>query len=141
MKEKLQADMKEAMKAKDQMVVLTLRGLIAEIKKQEIDTKTTLNEEQVLAIIQKEIKKRRDTLKFAQEGGRQDLVDQTNREMSILSKYLGEQISEDKLREIIIGLVKSGADNVGKIMGALNKDHKGKFDGRLASELAKQALG
>ena len=141
MKEKLQADMKEAMKAKDQMVVLTLRGLIAEIKKQEIDTKTALNEEQVLAIIQKEIKKRRDTLKFAQDGGRQDLVDQTNREMAILSKYLGEQFSEDKLREIIFALVKGGADNVGKIMGSLNKEHKGKFDGRLASELAKQALG
>lgn len=141
MKEKLQADMKEAMKNKDQTVVLTLRGVIAEVKKQEIDTKTTMNEEQVLGVIQKEIKKRRDTLKFAQDAGRQDMVEQTNLEIAILSKYLGEQISEEKLKEMIAGLIKGGADNVGKIMGALNKDHKGKFDGRLASEIAKQCLG
>ena len=133
--------MKEAMKNKDQTVVLTLRGVIAEVKKQEIDTKTTMNEEQVLGVIQKEIKKRRDTLKFAQDAGRQDMVEQTNLEIAILSKYLGEQISEEKLKEMIAGLIKGGADNVGKIMGALNKDHKGKFDGRLASEIAKQCLG
>ncbi len=141
MKETLQNDLKTAMKAREQLVVTTIRGVIAEIKKTEIDTKTELDEGKIIALIQKEVKKRRDTIKFAKEGGRDDMIEQNETEIKILTKYLGEQLSEDELKNIISGLVNDGADNIGKIMGALNKDHKGKFDGRLASEMIKEALG
>ena len=141
MKEKIQELTKAAMREKDQHRVVTLRGLLSEIKRIEIDTRTELPEAECIGIVQKEIKKRRDTIKFAEDGGRQDLIDQNNKEIAILQSFLGEQISEEKLRELIQGLIAGGADNLGKIMGGLNKDYKGKFEGKVASELAKQLLG
>ncbi len=141
MKEKLQDQIKTAMKEKDQHRLVTLRGLMSEIKRVEIDTREELTEEGCINIVQKEIKKRRDTIKFAEDGGRQDLVEQNNKEIALLQGFLGEQLSEEKLRELIKGLIAGGADNLGKIMGGLNKEHKGKFEGKTASEIAKQMLG
>lgn len=140
-KEKLQDQIKSAMREKNQHLLVTLRGLHAAIKQIEIDTREEVSEEGCIAIVQKEVKKRRDTIKFAEDAGRQDMIDQNNQEIAILQGFLGEQLSEDKLRELISGLIAGGADNLGKIMGGLNKDHKGKFEGKVASEIAKQLLG
>lgn len=139
-KSKIQEDCKTAMKARDQEKVVTLRGLIAEIKKVEIDTRKELDPEGVINVLQKEIKKRRDALQFAEQAKREDLINQNNNELALIQGYLGEQYSEEKLRELIKGLIAGGADSVGKIMGVLNKDHKGKFEGRVASDLAKSLL-
>ncbi len=141
MKAKIQEDVKAAMKAQDTLKRDTLRGWMSEIKLAEINSQTTLSDEQCLAIAQKEIKKRRDAIDFAKQGGREDIVTQNETEIKILQGYLGEQLSEAKLREVITGLISGGADNIGKIMGALNKDYKGKFEGKSASEIAKQLLG
>lgn len=140
-KSKIQEDCKTAMKAREQEKVVTLRGLISEIKKIEIDTRKELDPDGVVNVLQKEIKKRKDALQFAEQAKRDDLISQNKNEMALIQSYLGEQYSEDKLRELITSLMASGADSVGKIMGTLNKDHKGKFDGRMASELAKTLLG
>lgn len=141
MKAKLQEDLKTAMKARDQLTVNTLRGLSAEIKKEEIDTQKQVDDARFVALVQKEVKKRRDAIEFAKNANRTDLVEQNEAEVKILQKYLGDQISEEKLRELISGLIAGGADNIGKIMGALNKDYKGKFEGKIASEIAKGLLG
>lgn len=139
-KNKIQEDVKAAMRAKDMPRLTTLRGLVSEIKKIEIDTRKDLDEAGVIAVLQKEIKKRRDALEFAENAKREDLISQNKSEIQLIQAYLGEQFSEDKLKEIIGGLIASGADNLGKIMGELNKAHKGKFEGKLASELAKSLL-
>jgi uncharacterized protein YqeY len=141
MKEKLQSDMKEAMKARDQLRLATVRGVISEIKLAEINSRETLGEEQCVAIVQKEIKKRRDALEFAQKAARAEMIEQNEAEIKILQGYLGEQLTEAQLRELINKLIAEGADNVGKIMGSLSKTHKGKFEGKSASEIAKQILG
>lgn len=141
MKEKLQEDIKAAMKARNQELVTILRQLMSEFKRVEVDTRQELSEEAAIGIVQKEIKKRRDALDFAQKASRADLVAQNEKEIAVLQGYLGEQLSEDKLRELIAGLIAGGADNVGKIMGALNKEHKGKFEGKIASDIAKELLG
>lgn len=141
LKPQLQEDIKTAMRAKDQHTLVTLRGLSAAIKQVEVDTREELNDEKIISIIQKEVKKRRDTISFAEQQSRQEIVDQNKQEIALLQKYLGEQLSEEQLKTIIEGAVAAGADNLGKIMGALNKDHKGKFDGKVASELAKACLG
>lgn len=147
MKEKIQEDVKVAMRAKDQLTLNTLRGLLSEFKLAEINSRTeghasdtALTEEQCVVVLQKEVKKRRDAIEFAQKGGRADIVTQNETEIKILQKYLGEQMGPDQLKSLIQKLVTEGADNVGKIMGALNKDHKGKFEGKAASEIAKQVL-
>lgn len=140
MKIKIQEDIKVAMKARDQKKLDTLRMVMSEIKRVEIDTRKDLDEAGVLSVLQKEIKKRKDSLDFARQAQRQDLIEQNEYEIALIQSYLGEQYSTDKLRAMIKELVANGNDNIGKIMGALNKDHKGKFDGRLASDLAKEVL-
>ena len=139
-KEKVTEDMKAAMKARDQLLLNTVRGLLSELKKEEIDTRTELTDEKCITIIQREVKKRRDALEFAKTAARDDLIQQNEAEMKILQGYLGDQLSEEKLREIIQQSISSGADSIGKIMGALNKDYKGKFDGKTASNLIKTLL-
>ena len=141
MKAKIQEDIKTAMKARDQIRLDTLRGVLSEIKLLEIDKQTELNEEQFIQIVRKEMKKRRDAIEFAQKAARQDLIDKNEAELKILEPYLGDQLSEAQLRELITAAIGGGADNIGKIMGALNKDHKGKFDGKAASTIAKELLG
>lgn len=139
-KAKLQEDIKTAMKARDQVRLTNLRGLSSAIKQVEVDTRQELDDAAVLSIFQKEIKKRRDALQFAEDAKREDLIAQNKTEIALIQGYMGEQLSEDKLREMISQLIASGSDNLGKIMGELNKTHKGKFDGKQASELAKTLL-
>ena len=141
MKAKLQDDIKIAMKARNSGLLLILRSLQAALKQVEIDTRKELTDADCATILQKEIKKRRDALEFAEKANRDDLIEQNKHEITILQGYLGEQYSDDKIRELIKALIAGGADNIGKVMGGLNKDHKGKFDGKRANELAKEILG
>lgn len=140
MKAKIQEDLKLAMRAQDKHRVTTLRGLISEIKRVEIDTRKELTQDDILNILQKEIKKRREAIEFAQKGDRQDLVDQNKDELEIIFSYVGKPLNDDELRSIIADIVKNGASALGQIMGELNKNHKGKFDGKLASSIAKELL-
>lgn len=137
---KLREDIKSAMKARESEKLGVLRLLNAAVKQVEIDTRKELKEEDVLSILQKEVKKRRDSLKFAKEAKREDLVSQNLSELEIIQAYLGEELSEKKLEELINKLVAEGANNIGAIMGALNREHKGLFDGKLASSIAKSKL-
>lgn len=139
-KNKINALLKESMKARDQATVTTLRGLTAAIKQFEVDTRTEADEEKVVSIVQKEIKMRRDAIGFAKEQGREDLLTQNESEVALLQKFLGEQLSEEQLTNLIKEAIAGGANNLGAIMGLLNKSHKGKFEGKIASELAKTLL-
>lgn len=139
-KNKINTILKEAMKARDQATVTTLRGLTAAIKQFEVDTRTEADEEKVVSIVQKEIKMRRDAIGFAKEQGREDLLTQNETEVALLQQFLGEQLSEVQLTNLIKEAIAGGANNLGAIMGMLNKSHKGKFEGKIASELAKTLL-
>ncbi len=140
-KAKVQEDIKEAMKARDQHRLETLRGLLSELKKVEIDTRADLTDEQAMQVLQREIKKLRDAIDFAKNAGRDEMIEKNTAEVAIVQKYLPEQLSAEELKALISSLVAGGADSMGKIMGELNKTHKGKFEGKMASELAKGLLG
>lgn len=139
-KAKIIEDVKVAMKARDSKNLTTLRGLVSEIKKVEIDTRKDLDDAGVIAILQKEIKKRRDTIEFAKQAGRVEMVQDNEQEIKLIQNYLGAQLSEEKLKEIITKIIASGVSNIGQIMGALNKDYKGQFEGKVASGIAKDLL-
>jgi len=140
LRKKVEEDVKAAMKARDTVRLNTVRGLLSEMKKEEIDTRQELTEDRSISIVQRELKKRKDAIDFAKTAGRAELIEQNEIEIAILQSYLGEQMSGDELQNLISTLVKEGNDSIGKLMAALNKDYKGRFDGRLASELAKSAL-
>lgn len=141
LRSQIQEDVKAAMKARDQLRVDTVRGLFAEIRKQEIDTKAELDDNAVTGVVQREVKKRREALEYAEKLDRAELVTQNRAELEILQAYLGQPLTDDELRALISKLREGGADSLGKIMGELNKDYKGRFDGKKASELAKSVLG
>ena len=138
---KIQNDVKEAMKAREQHKLDTLRGLMSELKRYEIDQRADLTDEICINILQKEIKKRRDALEFAKTAGRAELVSQNEVEINLLQSYLGKQLDSTELATLIRELIAAGHDNVGKIMGALNQNYKGQFEGKVASQLVKEILG
>jgi len=140
-KAKLEEDIKTAMKAREKEKLVTLRGISAALKQVEVDSRKELTDDDVLTIINKELKKRRDSIGFAKDAGREDLVDQGEAEIKIIQAYVGEEISEEKLKELIQELVDGGANNIGAVMGGLNQKYKGRFEGKVASGLAKEILG
>ena len=98
-KEAIQEQIKAAMKAREKERLVTLRGLSAAIKQIEIDTRTDVDDSKVSDIIQKEVKKRRDALEFAEKQNRSELVQQNKSEIAVLQEFLDPQLSEEELRK------------------------------------------
>ncbi len=144
LKEKLLADMKEAMKEKDVLRKNTIQSVRGAILQQEKDTMKEVGEEQILDIIMSEIKKRKDALVDFEKGHRPDLVDAANVEMAVLQGYLPAQLSEEELtalvRETIQEVSAVSMKDMGKVMGAITPKIKGKADNSKVSSIVKQCL-
>ena len=111
MKEQLLQDLKEAMKNKDTLKKDTITMLRAAILQVEKDSQKTLNDDEICAIVAKEVKKRKESVKEYEDAGRQDIADGLKREVEILTKYLPEQLSEDEIRKMVEeAIVESGAE-------------------------------
>ena len=136
--------MKEAMKSKDSVKLGTVRGVISAVKNQEIDLKKELSEEEILTIVSREVKKRREAAVLYEKGNRPELKDKEIQEMKILQTYLPEQVSEKDLRrriqEVIAETGAEGMKDFGKIMKTLVPEFKGKADNSLIKELANEYL-
>jgi hypothetical protein len=144
LKEKLFEDLKAAMKNKDTIAKECVQMVRAAILQIEKDQKIEVDDAGVLVVINKEIKKYKDVLPDFIRGGRQDLVDQVNKKIDILTAYLPEQLSEDEVKAIIDdAITATGAvsmKDMGKVMGAVTAKTKGVADNKLVSELVKVAL-
>ncbi|MEC7785616.1 MAG: GatB/YqeY domain-containing protein [Nitrospinota bacterium] len=144
LKEKLLLDMKEAMKSKDSLKLGTVRSVIAAVKNQEIDLRKDLDEEEILAIVSREVKKRKEAANLYEKGKRPELKDKEIQEMKILQTYLPEQVSEEVLRqriqEVIAETGAEGMKDFGKIMKTLVPEFKGKADNALIKELTNKYL-
>ncbi|MGA0882253.1 MAG: GatB/YqeY domain-containing protein [Burkholderiaceae bacterium] len=148
LKDRLLEDIKQAMKAKDSLRLTTLRLVTAAIKQREVDERITLDDVQVLAILDKMVKQRRDSVSQFQAGGRQDLVDQEQSEIDILLLYLPQPLSEAEIMALIEAELASltaqgtppGPGLMGKAMAALKPHIAGRADGAVVSRLLKQKL-
>ena len=144
LKEKLLSNMKEAMKSKDSVKLGTIRSVISAVKNQEIDLKKELNEEEILTIVSREVKKRKEAAVLYEKGNRPELKNKEIQEMKILQTYLPEQVSEKDLRrriqEVIAETGAEGMQDFGKIMKILVPEFKGKADNSLIKELANEYL-
>ena len=144
LKEKLLSDMKEAMKSKDSLRLGTVRSVISAVKNQEINLKKELSEEEILTIVSREVKKRKEAAVLYEKGNRPELKDKEIQEMKILQTYLPEQVSEKDLRrriqEVIDETGAEGMKDFGKIMKTLVPEFKGKADNSLIKELANEYL-
>ena len=144
LKEQLTADMKEAMKNKEKDRLAVIRMVRGAIRQQEIDGQKELGEEDVLAVISKEVKMRRDSMEEFQKGGREDLVAKTQAEIDVLMPYLPAQLSEDEVRELVKAAVEqTGAatpKDMGKVMSVLMPKVKGRADGKMVNNIVKSFL-
>ena len=143
---KIQEDMKAALKAGDRETLQTLRGLLAQIKDERIKKRPNeLSEEDVLAVIQRAVKRRKESIELYKQGNRQDLVDKEQKEMEILQKYLPQQLSRDEIIAIVNQVIDQvGATSVkdlGKVMGPVMKQVKGRADGKEVQQIVRERLG
>tara|TARA_B100001250_G_scaffold411800_1_gene441319 strand:+ start:1130 stop:1582 length:453 start_codon:yes stop_codon:yes gene_type:complete len=134
-----------SMKKGEKEATTTLRMFSAEIKKEEIEKKAELTEEETISIVQKMIKQRKDSFSQFEQAGRDELAEKEAREISILEKFLPEQLSEEEiLQEVNQAIAESGAESMqdmGKVMGLLKNKLSGKADMGLVSIKVKESLG
>jgi uncharacterized protein YqeY len=143
-KEQLSEDIKAAMRARDSERLSTLRLVSAAIKQKEVDERVSLDDGAVLAVLEKMIKQRKDSIAQFQAGGRQDLVDKEQAELAVLAAYMPEQMSESEVAAAVVAGIAavgaSGPQDMGKVMSALKPGLAGKADMGLVSKLLKEKL-
>ena len=147
LKERLSEDLKKAMKSGDKERLETLRTLRAALLEKEIELRTTtrsLSPEDETGVLTGAAKKRKESIEQFGKGGRQDLVDQETRELSIIQEYLPQQMSRDEvvsvLQQIIDETGAQGAQDFSKVMPLAMKQLKGKTDGKMVQELVREML-
>jgi len=140
----IQEAVKSAMRNHDKEVVTTLRMAISELKKEEIDNRVTLDDAFVISILQRMIKQRKDAASQFQEANRPELADKERNEITMLSDFLPEQMSEEDLMQVvkqeIISSDASSMQDIGKVMGSLKLKLLGKADMSTVSRLVKEQL-
>ncbi len=144
LKEKLQQDLKESLKSGDSRKRMVLGMVSSAIKNKEIEKHGELTDEEVVAVISSEIKKRKDSVEQFEKGGRPELAESEKREIDILMSYMPEQMSEDQIRdEVKKTIAATGAKDVkemGKVLGVLMPKLKGQADGQTVSRIVKEEI-
>ena len=143
-KEQLQAALKEAMINKDNMRRDVIRGLLSAVKQVEVDSQKTVNAEGTIDILQKEAKKRRESIDEATKVGRTEIADQEKLELAIIETFLPTQLSRDEVKTIVQETIAqtgvTSPKEIGKLMGALMPKVKGLADGKLVNEVVRELL-
>jgi hypothetical protein len=144
LKERINEDMKTAMRARDTGRLAAIRLLLAAIKQREVDERTTLDDAGVTGIIEKMIKQRKDSISQFESAGRTDLVEQEQAEMGVLAAYMPAQLSEAEIAEQVQAAVAetgaAGPQDMGKVMAVLKGKLAGRADMTAVSALVKAAL-
>jgi len=142
--QKIQDNLKGALKKGDQITLATLRMLSSELKNAQIEKKAELRDEDVLKVIQKQVKSRQDSVEQFRAGGRDDLVGKEEAEIKILETYLPEQLSEDEVREIVKEAISktnaTGMGDMGKVMEVVMGQVSGRAQGGVVSGIVKEEL-
>ncbi|MEX3958158.1 MULTISPECIES: GatB/YqeY domain-containing protein [Trinickia] len=144
LKDRINDDMKSAMRARESERLATIRLLLAAIKQREVDERTTLDDTAVTAVIDKMIKQRKDSISQFEAAGRTDLVDKETAELAVLAGYMPAQLSEAEIAaEVQAAVAQTGAagpQDMGKVMGVLKGKLAGRADMTAVSALVKAAL-
>ena len=145
LKDRITEDMKNAMRAKDSERLGTIRMITSAIKQREVDERITLDDNQVIAVIEKMIKTRKESIAQFQSGGREDLVAKETKEIELLQSYLPEQLSEAEIDALIASAIaETGASSIkdmGKVMGIVKSKAAGKADMGAVGARIKAKLG
>lgn len=144
LKQRVNADMKSAMKAKDKDALKAIRMVLGAIKQKEVDERIELDDAQVLAVIQKMVKQRKDSISQFETAGRDDLVAVEQAELEIINQYMPAQLSESEIEqavsEAIASTGASSMQDMGKLMGLLKSKLAGKADMAVVSSIIRSQL-
>lgn len=146
--DKIDKSLTDALKNKDQDRTLTLRSIISQKKQKEIEKRTqdnkNITDEDMILILNKMVKQRRESIELYKQGGRQDLVDKETKELKIIQEYLPEQLSEEEIKKIceqaINNLKASSLKDMGKVMGIIKSKYKGSVNLTIAGKILKDKL-
>ena len=142
-KEQISADLKEAMKAREQLLIETLRSIVSAFTYKKVETGSELSNEEMLAVIQKQVKQRNDSIAEYTKANRTDLIEKEQKEKDILIKYLPAQKSESEIRQTVkalIATIPSEERNQGNVMKVIMPQLKGLADGNLVRQIVTEEL-
>lgn len=137
---RLQAELTSSRKAQDKARTLLLGTIIADVRNREIEVKRELTDADVIEVIQRGIKKRRESIEMYDKGGRADLAGKERDEVSMLEVYLPAQASSDEIRAAVRAAIAGGAANLGAVMGKVMPQFKGKADGTVINAIVREEL-
>ncbi len=140
LKQKLQEDLKAAMKGGEKLRLMAIRGIISEVTRVEKDVPHEATDAEVIQVIKRERARREESLEFARKANRADLIEQNETEAKVLESYLPVAASADDVRAAIAEIVAGGENQMGPVMKALRDRFGAALDGKVASDLAKEAL-
>ncbi|MEC9365904.1 MAG: GatB/YqeY domain-containing protein [Chloroflexota bacterium] len=144
LREILDSDLKEAMRNKEALKRTVLRTMLSEIRNAEINSQTTLDDEGIISVLTKQVQQRKDSVEAYEAANRQDLVAKESEEINIISVYLPEQLPQEEIEQIIDSAIShSGAsslDDMGKIMGLVMPQVRGRADGKIVNTIVTSKL-
>ena len=144
MKKRILEDLKNAMKAQDKKTLSVIRMVKGAMQMEELNKKAELTDDEVITVIAKQIKTRKESIVEYEKGNREDLIEATQEEIEILNKYMPEQLSEEEINKVIEEIFEevkpSSIKDMGKVMGLANSKLKGKVDMGIVSSIIKEKL-
>jgi len=138
---RLQNDLTTARKAQDRAQVLLLGTIIADVRNREIELKHDATDDEVVDVLRRGIKKRRESLEMYEKGGRADLAAVERAEVAALGAYLPAAASDEEVRKAVVAAIDAGATNVGAVMGKVMGQFKGRADGAAINAIVREELG
>ena len=138
--ERLQSDLNAARKSGDKARTLLLGTIIADVRNREIELRRDLTDDDVIDVLRRGIKKRRESIEMYNQGGRADLAEKERVEVDALATYLPAAVSDDELRAAVRAAIAGGAKNIGAVMGRVMPQFKGRAEGGTISAIAKEEL-
>ena len=137
---RLQGDLNSARKSQDKPGTLLLGTVLSEIKNKKIELRREPTDADVIDVLRKSIKRRKESVEMYTKGNRADLADKENSEAAALEKYLPAQVSEDELRAAVRAAIAGGANQIGAVMGKVLPQFKGRADGSTINAIAREEL-
>lgn len=144
LRERLTAEMKEAMKSRDSLRLSAIRMVLSLVKNREIELRHELSDAEITEAIATLCKQRRESIKLFKEAGRQELVDKEEAELALMMEFLPQQLTREELEALVMKAIAdtqaTGGKDMGKVMKALMPSVSGRADGKLVSEVVKEKL-
>ena len=138
---RLQTDLNAARKAQDRPLTLVLGTVMSDVKNRRIELRRDLTDEEIVEVLRRGIKRRRESVEMFEKGGRQELADKERQELAVMERYLPPSVDPEELRAAVRAAIAGGAANIGAVMGKVMPQFKGRVDGSAINAMAREELG